>query len=173
MALSPYSDRLVFFFRQFQTQQIIITLQFIPKSVAFVIFIFFHSQILTFLCFILNAFIKSSSISSTGLPLSRNNNRASFKHLISNRHSNSDNSKNRFCSFIVKSSFASTLYRKRGLVKNVRFLKYDCTFRLFIKSLMNIRTISSFFVMYGAGFYVCSFSLCGYFTATPFRVSAL
>ncbi len=120
MALSPYSDRLVFFFRQFQTRQIIITLQFIPKSVAFVIFIFFHSQILTFLCFILNAFIKSSSISSTGLPLSRNNNRASFKHLISNRHSNSDNSKNRFCSFIVKSSFASTLYRKRGLFENVR-----------------------------------------------------
>ena len=71
-------------------------------------------------CFILNAFIKSSSISSTGLPLSRNNDLASFKHLISNRHSNSDNSKKRFCSFIAKSSFASTLYRKRGLFENVR-----------------------------------------------------
>ena len=59
-------------------------------------------------------------ISSTDLPLSRNNDLASFKHLISNRHSNSDNSKNRFCSFIVKSSFASTLYRKRGFFENVR-----------------------------------------------------
>ena len=30
------------------------------------------------------------------------------------------NSKNRFCSFTVKSSFAITLYRKRGLCENVR-----------------------------------------------------
>ena len=144
MALSPYSDRLVFFLRKFQTRQIIITLQFIPKSVAFVIFILFHNQILAFLYFILNAFIKSSSISSTGLPLSRNNNRASSKHLISNRHSNSDNSKNRFCSFIAKTSFASTLYRKRGLVKNVR-LTLNMIVRpgIVIKFLMNIRTISS------------------------------
>lgn len=120
MTPSPYFDRLVFFCRQFQTRQIIITLQFIPKSVAFVIFILFHNKILAFLHFILNAFIKSSSISSTGLPLSRNNDRASFKHSMSTRRSNSDNFKNRFCSFVVKSSFASTFYRKRGLCENVR-----------------------------------------------------
>ena len=89
--------------------------------------ILFHNQILTFLHFILNAFIKSSSISSTGLPLSRNNDLVPFKHLISNRHSNSDNSKKRFCSFIAKSSFASTLYRKRGFLENVRLDEYDYT----------------------------------------------
>lgn len=89
--------------------------------------ILFHNQILTFLHFILNAFIKSSSTSSTGLPLSRNNDLAPLKHLISNRHSNSDNSKKRFCSFIAKSSFASTLYRKRGFLENVRLDEYDYT----------------------------------------------
>ena len=36
---------------------------------------------------------------------------------------------NIFNFYNAKSSFANTLYRKRGLVKNVRFLKYDCTFR--------------------------------------------
>lgn len=89
--MSPNADWLLFFFGKFQARNVIIALKFVPKTVLFVINNFFHSQILTFLRFILNAFIKSSSISSTGLPLSRNNDLASFKHLISNRRSNSDN----------------------------------------------------------------------------------
>lgn len=43
MALSPYPDICLFFFRQFQTRQVIIALQFVLQSVAFIKFVLFHN----------------------------------------------------------------------------------------------------------------------------------
>ena len=46
MPLSPYPDICLFFFRQFQTRQVIVALQFVPQSVVFIKFVFFHIHIL-------------------------------------------------------------------------------------------------------------------------------
>jgi hypothetical protein len=50
--LAPHADGLVFFFRECQTRQIIITVQFVPKAVLLVIKLLVHCGFLPFIIMI-------------------------------------------------------------------------------------------------------------------------